>query len=181
MLQALLESAGLTPDDVEIVEYPDFGQATALQQGAVDAATGFANNEPIQLENAGHRPGRADRRRRRAAAGPGPRDRDATLAAKEDALRRSPPRRCGRWTRSRRTRRSGSTRRSPLVPDLAQDPALQRQILDATIAPGARGDAPYGAIDRDGWQQSLDFMGTLGLVPNPVTVDQLVDDSLLGS
>ena len=41
---------GLTPDDVEIVEYPDFGQATALQQGAVDAATGFANNEPVQLE-----------------------------------------------------------------------------------------------------------------------------------
>ena len=65
-----------------------------------------------------------------------------------------------------------------LVPDLAQDPELQRQILDATIA--TWGETPYGAIDRDGWQQSLDFMGTLGLVPNPVTVDQLVDDSLLG-
>ena len=55
MLQALLGSASLTTDDVTIVEYPDYGQAAALQQGAVDAATGFANNEPIQLRKAGHR------------------------------------------------------------------------------------------------------------------------------
>ena len=49
MLQALLDSAGLTPDDVVIRDYPDFGQAAALQQGQVDAATGFRNNEPVQL------------------------------------------------------------------------------------------------------------------------------------
>ena len=53
MLQALLGSASLTPDDVEIVEYPDFGQGVAVAQGAVDAATGFANNEPVQLELTG--------------------------------------------------------------------------------------------------------------------------------
>ena len=53
MLQALLQSANLTPDDVEIVEYPDFGQGAAVAQGAVDAATGFANNEPVQLERTG--------------------------------------------------------------------------------------------------------------------------------
>ena len=53
MLQALLDSAGLTPNDVLITEYPDFGQGAAVAQGAVDAATGFANNEPVQLELAG--------------------------------------------------------------------------------------------------------------------------------
>jgi hypothetical protein len=69
------------------------------------------------------------------------------------------------------------------VPDLAQDPALQRQILDATIAQwkNPRTNAAYGTIDRDGWQQSLDFMTTLDLVPNPVTVDQLVNETLLPS
>ena len=56
MLQALLKEAGLTVDDVTIVEFPDFSQAAALQQGQVDAATGFANNEPIQLRNAGIEP-----------------------------------------------------------------------------------------------------------------------------
>ena len=67
------------------------------------------------------------------------------------------------------------------VPDLAKDPELQRQILDATIATwkNARTGAPLGSIDRDGWQQSLDFMTGMGLVPNPITVDQLVDESLL--
>ena len=30
MLQALLSSAGLTPDDITIHEYPDYGQWTAL-------------------------------------------------------------------------------------------------------------------------------------------------------
>jgi NitT/TauT family transport system substrate-binding protein len=53
MLQALLGSAGLTPDDVVLDEYPTFGQGLALQQGAVDAATGFVNNEPVQLELTG--------------------------------------------------------------------------------------------------------------------------------
>ncbi|HSL77408.1 MAG TPA: ABC transporter substrate-binding protein, partial [Candidatus Limnocylindrales bacterium] len=53
MLQALLKSASLTPDDLQVVEYPDFGQGAAVTQGAVDAATGFANNEPVQLRLTG--------------------------------------------------------------------------------------------------------------------------------
>ena len=53
MLQALLQSVDLTPDDLTVVEYPDFGQGVAVQQGAVDAATGFANNEPVVLELSG--------------------------------------------------------------------------------------------------------------------------------
>src|SRR5947207_11416624 len=53
MLQALLASAGLKPSDLDIQLYPDFGQGTALAQGAVDAATGFTNNEPVQLELSG--------------------------------------------------------------------------------------------------------------------------------
>jgi len=53
MLQALLSSAKLSTSDVTIVEYPDFGQGAAVAAGAVDAATGFVNNEPVQLEQSG--------------------------------------------------------------------------------------------------------------------------------
>jgi len=69
------------------------------------------------------------------------------------------------------------------VPDLSQDPATQLAILRATIDTwtNARTGAPYGAIDRASWQQSLDFMTTLGLVPNPVTPERLIDTSLLPS
>jgi len=55
MLQALLRSVGLTPSDLQLVLYPDYGQGVAVQQGAVDAATGFTNNEPVQLQLAGEK------------------------------------------------------------------------------------------------------------------------------
>jgi NitT/TauT family transport system substrate-binding protein len=52
-LQALLASVDLTTNDIDIVTFPDYGQMAALQQGVVDAATGFVNNEPIQMDLAG--------------------------------------------------------------------------------------------------------------------------------
>ena len=52
-LQALLKSAGLATNEVQLVLFPDYGPTAALQQGAVDAATGFINNEPIVLKRAG--------------------------------------------------------------------------------------------------------------------------------
>ncbi len=52
-LQALLASVGLTSADVDVVPFPNYGQMAALQQGVVDAATGFVNNEPVQMELAG--------------------------------------------------------------------------------------------------------------------------------
>ena len=70
------------------------------------------------------------------------------------------------------------------VPDLGQDRATQSAILDATIkawlpkgSSGAAGE--LGAIDREGWQASIDYMTKLGLVPTPVTVDQLVTEEFL--
>ncbi|HEX5826947.1 MAG TPA: ABC transporter substrate-binding protein [Candidatus Limnocylindrales bacterium] len=181
MLQALLQSAGLTVDDVEIVEFPDFGQATALQQGTVDAATGFANNEPIQLRKAGIEPVVLTVDDVVPLPGPGLVTGTKTLADKEDALRRFVAATLRAMDDIRADPQKGLDATFALVPDLAQDPELQRQILDATIAQwtNARTNAPYGSIDRDGWQRSLDFMGTLGLVPNPVTVDQLVSETLL--
>ena len=183
MLQALLQSANLTPADVDIVEFPDFGQATALQQGTVDAATGFANNEPIQLKNAGIDTVSLTVDSIVPLPGPGLVTGTQTLAAKEAALKAFTSATLRAMDDIAADPQTGLDATFALVPDLAQDPALQRQILDATIAQwkNPRTNAAYGTIDRDGWQQSLDFMGTLGLVPNPVTVDQLVDDSLLGS
>ena len=66
MLQALLASANLKPTTSRSSSTPTSRQAAAVEQGAVDAATGFANNEPVQLEHARHQAGRpADRRRSR--------------------------------------------------------------------------------------------------------------------
>lgn len=180
-LQALLKSANLTEADVEIVPYPDFGQATALQQGVVDAATGFANNEPVVLQRAGIPTTELRVDNITPLPGPGLVTGRATLASKHDALAGFTAATLRAMTEIAADPQKGLDATFAAVPDLAQDKELQRAILDATIATwkNTRTNAPYGAIDHAGWQQSLDFMGTLGLVPNPVTVDQLVDDSLL--
>jgi hypothetical protein len=70
-----------------------------------------------------------------------------------------------------------------LAPDIAQDPELAAQVLDATITTwtNPRTKASFGSIDREAWEQSIEFMTSIDLVPNPVTVDQLVDESLLPS
>ena len=181
MLQALLKSAGLTTSDVTIVEYPDYGQATALQQGAVDAATGFTNNEPIQLKAAGIATTVLSVDTITPLPGPGLVTGTATLAAKHAALAAFTKATLQAMNDIVADPQKGLQASYLVVPDLARDPALQAQILAATIATwkNARTSAAFGAIDTAGWQKSLDFMTSLGLVPNPVTTTQLVDASLL--
>jgi len=181
MLQALLQSAGLTPDDITIVEFPDYSQVAALQQGRVDAATGFSNNEPIQLKNAGLEPVVLTVDDIVPLPGPGLVTGTATLGAKHAALAAFTAATLDAMAQITADPQKGLDATFKAVPDLAADAALQRQILDATIAAwkNDRTNAPLGAIDTAGWQESVDFMTSLGLVPNKVTVDQLVDDSLL--
>jgi NitT/TauT family transport system substrate-binding protein len=180
-LQALLQSAGLTTADVAVKEFPAFGQTAALQQGVVDAATGFANNEPIVLRRAGIEPVVLGIDDKIALPGPGLVTGTATLASKRDALAAFTAATLRAMEEIAADPQKGLDATFASVPDLAKDPALQREILDATIATwkNARTGGPLGSIDRAGWQQSLDFMTGLGLVPNPVTVDQLIDESLL--
>jgi len=51
-LQAMLEAAGLTEDDISL-EQIGFTQVEAVLSGRVDVAIGFINNEPIILKNQG--------------------------------------------------------------------------------------------------------------------------------
>lgn len=180
MLQALLASAGLTPNDVQLVLYPDFGQAIALQQGAVDAATGFANNEPVQLQRAGEQVVVLGVPESTPLPGPGLVTSTATLAGKTAALRAFVAATIRAMDEIAADPQKGIDASVAAVPDLGKDPALQLEILKATIDTWkSASGAPYGTVDRAGWQKSLDFMTSLGLVPNPVTVDQLVTDELL--
>jgi len=181
MLQAMLQSAGLTTNDVTVVEFPDYGQAAALQQGTVDAATGFTNNEPIQLANAGIKVNVLTVDAIVPLPGPGLVTGRATLAAKTDALAAFTAATLRAMEEITRDPQKGLDATFAAVPELASNRTLQRQILDATIATwkNTRTGEPLGSIDTAGWQVSLDFMGKLGLVPNPVTVDQLVNGSLL--
>ena len=68
------------------------------------------------------------------------------------------------------------------VPDLAAQRDTQAAILDATIdvwAGPVQETRGLGAIEPSDWEKSVAFMKDLGLVPNPVTTDDLVDTGLL--
>ncbi len=178
MLQALLESGGLKPEDVEIVDYPDFGQGAAVAQGAVDAATGFVNNEPVVLERSGTPVFVLTVDDVTALPGPGLIASTATIDGKREAV-------AGFVRATLRAMKEivadpnkGLDATIATVPELGQDRDLQADILYATIDAWAHaGQTPadgMGSIDRAGWQASVEFMTKLNMVPKPVTLDDLV-------
>jgi NitT/TauT family transport system substrate-binding protein len=179
MLQALLSSAGLTPDDVTIVAYPDFGQGVAVQADAVDAATGFANNEPVQLELSGTEAVVLHVDDIVPLPGPGLIVSQAALDAKHDAIAEFQNATLRAMEVIAADPSRGLEAAIVAVPELASDRATQLAILEATIAtwaPPGGGPDDYGAIDQAGWQATVDLLVTLGLVPNPVSLDQLVEE-----
>ena len=185
MLQALLGSAGLRPSDVNIQLYPDFGQGTALAQGAVDAATGFVNNEPVQLQLSGTQPTILTVDSIVPLPGNGLITSPATLAAKRPALKAFVAATLRAMKDIEADPQKGVSAAAAQVPELAKDPALQLAVLKATIATWT---SPYtdahgaGSIDRAAWTTTVAFMAGLPDKPiagTPPAVDQLVDDSLL--
>lgn len=185
MLEALLGSAGLTPSDVDVQLYPDFGQEAALAQGAIDAATGFVNNEPVQLELAGTPATILRVDQIVPLPGNGLIAGVATLQSKHEALRAF-------VTATLRAMRDvtadpgkGLAASVAAVPDLGKDPATQTAILKATIDTWSNDYTAVhglGAIDRNAWQSTLTFLGKLpgAALPSTPPVDSLIDASLLG-
>jgi NitT/TauT family transport system substrate-binding protein len=182
MLQALLGSANLTPDDLEIVEYPDFGQGAAVTQGAVDAATGFANNEPVQLQLTGEEVTILTVDDIVPLPGNGLIVGTKTLEAKSDAIAGFIAATLRAMEEIAAKPEVGLDAAIKAVPELASARDTQAAILDATIdvwkgpAQEAHG---LGAIEPADWEASIAYLETLGLVPNPVTVDDVLETGLL--
>lgn len=182
MLQALLKSANLTPEDLDIVEYPDFGQGTAVAADAVEAATGFVNNEPVQLERNGEPVTVLHVDEVVPLPGNGLIVGAATLETKRDAISGFVAATLRAMEEIRTDPQAGLDASVAAVPDLGTAADVQRAILNATIdtwtgpEQEARG---LGAIDSGDWDTSIAYLESLGLVPNPVSADDMVDTGLL--
>jgi len=184
MLQALLASAGLTPDDIDIREYPAYGQATALQQGQVDSATGFRNNEPIQLDRQGFATNVLTIDDITPLPGPGLIVGTSTLDTKKAALAAFVAATLRAMDEIAANPQLGVDDTIAEVPDLGSDTEGQLAVLQATIEMWA---SPYtqangtGSIDPDAWGQSLEFMRGLpdSNIPAGLTVDDLITQELL--
>ena len=182
MLQALLGSADLTVEDVEIVEYPDFTQRIAVSEDAVAAATGFANNEPVQLELDGDPATILRIDDIISLPGPGLIAGTATLETKQDAIAGFVAATLRAMEEIKADPSVGLEAAIVAVPELEATRDTQAAVLAATIdswAGPVQDASGLGAIDESGWTESIAFMTELGLVPNAVTVEQLVRTDLL--
>jgi len=185
MLQALLASAGLTPGDLQILEYPDYGQRVAVQQGAVDAATGFVNNEPVQLELAGVSTVVLTVDAITPLPGPGLITAAATLAGpKHDALKGFVAATLHAMRDIIADPNKGLEAAITAVPELASDRATQLAILKATVGAWQNpytDQAGLGAVDREAWAKSIDFIKSMPGSPLTVAVtpEQMVTEELL--
>lgn len=185
MLQALLESVGLTPADLEIVEFPLYGQRVAVQEGVVDAATGFVNNEPVQLARDGITPVVLTVDQVVPLPGPGLIAGQSTIdGPKREALRAF----IGATLRAMEEiavdPMRGVEAAEAAVPELADDREGQLAVLEATVEAwqSAYTDANgWGAIDPAAWTKSIEFMSAMADSPvaKPVTADQIIDQELL--
>jgi NitT/TauT family transport system substrate-binding protein len=181
-LQAMLQSAGLTPEDLEIVEYPDFGQGAAVAADQVDAATGFANNEPVQLELSGTPASVLRVDDIVALPGPGLIAGVGTLEEQQDAVQAFLTATLQAMEEIRADPEVGLDAAIAKVPELGTDRDTQRAILEATIDSWEgplQAERGLGAVDRDGWQASIEYLDDLGLVPNPITIEDVLRDDLL--
>jgi NitT/TauT family transport system substrate-binding protein len=185
-LEALLASAGMTADDIQVVPFPDFGQAAGLAKGTVDAATGYVNNDPIQLSRQGIPVTIVQGEGMTDLPGPGLIAGTTTLATKDKALRAFASATLRAMKEIVADPGKGLNAAIAAVPELAQDREQQLAILEATIKAwrSAYTDAHgLGAVDAESWTQSIAFIGKLPekLVAAPVTVDQLIVAGFPGS
>jgi NitT/TauT family transport system substrate-binding protein len=179
MLQALLASAGLTVDDLEVRDYPDFGQAVGLRQGQVETATGFRNNEPVQLARQGFATNVLTIDEITPLAGPGLIVGVSTLGQKRDALRAFVAATTRAMDEIAADPEAGLNDAIAVVPELAGDRDGQLAVLEATVEMWS---SPYtqqhgtGAVDHGAWVSSLEFMR--GLPDSNIPADMTVDDLL---
>ena len=183
-LQALLAGANLTTSDVTLVLFPDFGQLAALQKGAVDAAAGYANNEPIRLAETGETPVSLALPADQQLPGPGLIVGAATLAAKHDAILAFAEATRHAMADIAADPAKGVDASIARIPELASQRDAQLAVLTATVE---QWQSDYtkangtGAIDPAMWDRAITFMGSLPdkLLAKPVSAADCIDTTFL--
>jgi NitT/TauT family transport system substrate-binding protein len=171
-LLALLDTGGLTQDDVTIREYPAFNQVEGLLNGDVDLITGFRVNEPLQLEAQGFEAELLTVDELVPLPGPGIVVGDELLRDHRD------------WAQSfaRAVARAQETIAFSVdagvdaaiaeVPAIGEDRDTAWAVLAATVELWG---TPLGAVDPDVWAAGYATMRRLGFIDGSVPVDEMYD------
>jgi NitT/TauT family transport system substrate-binding protein len=183
-LQALLASAGLRPEDVKIVTYPDFGHGVAVAVGQVDSAVGYVNNEPITLAREGIAVDVVSVDEVAPLPGPGLVVGRAALEERTPALRAFTAATLRAMEDIKADPRLGLEAALVRVPELADGRDHQLAILEATVEAWSNEYTDVhglGGIDAAVWEAAVETMLTLPScgVAGPGEIDDLITDALL--
>ncbi|MEO7295476.1 MAG: ABC transporter substrate-binding protein [Candidatus Limnocylindria bacterium] len=172
-LLALLEAGGLSEDDVEIREYPQFNQVDGLSNGDVDLITGFRNNEPLRLEARGTTVELLTVDDAAPLPGPGMIVGDELLAADPELVRAFVSATAAAQAAVISDPDLGFTAASAAVPTIEEDPEVARAVLDATVALWEGDGFVDGAIDEETWAVGYETMVRLGFIDGSVPVEEM--------
>ncbi|MGH2385117.1 MAG: ABC transporter substrate-binding protein [Candidatus Limnocylindria bacterium] len=173
-LLALLEAGGLSEDDVEIREYPQFNQVDGLSNGDVRLITGFRNNEPLRLQARGTEVGLLTVDEVAPLPGPGMIVGDDLLAADPELVRAFVEATAAAQAAVIADPDLGFTAAEASVPTIAEDPEVARSVLDATVALWEGDGFADGAIDEETWAVGYETMVRLGFIDGSVPIEEML-------
>jgi NitT/TauT family transport system substrate-binding protein len=179
-LLALLESGGLTAEDISLREYPQFNQVDGLANGDVDLVTGFRNNEPLRLEARGMAVDLLTVDDTVPLPGPGIITGDELLADDPDFVRAFVEATAAAQRAVIENPDLGFAAAEAEVPEIGEDPDVARAVLEATIALWAGDGFEEGRIDRRLWESAYDTMERLGFIDGSVRLDEMIAPDVLG-
>ena len=180
-LLALLDTGGLSLDDVTIREYPAFNQVEGLLNGDVDLITGFRVNEPLQLAAQGFEAEMLTVDDLVPLPGPGVVVGQELLSADRDVVREFAMAVVRAQQAIAEDTDVGLEAAIGAVPAIGEDRETARAVLEASVEIWTGDDAEItGAIAAAVWSSGYDTMQQLGLIDGSVGLAVMVDGSLMG-
>jgi len=173
-LLALLEAGGLTEDDVEIREYPQFNQVDGLTNGDVDLITGFRNNDALRLEERLGDVGLLGVDDVAPLPGPGVIAGDELLAGDPGLVRAFVEATAAAQAAVIADPDLGFAAAQAAVPTISEEPEVARAVLEATAELWAGDGFEGGAVDEALWETGYETMRRLGFIDGSVTLQDMI-------
>jgi NitT/TauT family transport system substrate-binding protein len=172
-LLALLEAGGLTEDDVEIREYPQFNQVDGLVNGDVDLITGFRNNDALRVEERLGDVGLLGVDDIAPLPGPGMITGDALLSEDPELVRAFVEATALAQAAVIDDPELGYAAAEEAVPTISEEPDVASAVLTATAQLWAGDGFQHGSIDATLWETGYETMRRLGFIDGSVPVEEM--------
>jgi NitT/TauT family transport system substrate-binding protein len=178
-LRALLQAAHVPYSRVH-VEAINFTQVTSVETHKVDAAMGYAMNEPVELRSQGYKVGEFDVYHWANLAGAGIATSDAMIAHHPAVVRAFIAATLHGLRDTLHNYRQALAISARAVPELRANLALQARILKRALHFWQPAGVPLGAMDPHVWALTARVLYEFHQIPHPVTPTNFYTNQFIG-